>query len=195
MIDRAPLPIFTIGHSTRSLDEFLSLLDEFEVDCVLDVRRHPGSRAFPQYDSEALRESLTQAGVEYRHLAALGGRRSGHAKRSESNNTLWTNASFRRYADYAESEEFHEGLAELETLAREQRCALMCAEAVWWRCHRRIIADFLLARSYEVRHIMGPGKALSATLTPGAKVAASGVDYPAPDDCDTSAIAHQRTSS
>lgn len=184
-MDQSPLPIFTIGHSTRSLDEFLRLLDEFDVSCVLDVRRHPGSRAFPQYDSDTLCESLAKVDIDYRHLAALGGRRSGHAKRGESNNTFWTNASFRRYADYAETNEFQEGLRELETLAQEQRCALMCAEAVWWRCHRRIIGDFLLARGYDVQHIMGRGKAVPATLTSGASIRADGVIYPVPEAITT----------
>lgn len=174
----APDSIFTIGHSSRPLTDFLALLAESAVACVADVRRLPGSRAFPQYDADALRESLAQAGIDYVHMAALGGRRRRSLPADDTRNAMWRNASFRRYADYALTPDFAEGLAQLEARARRQCCAVMCAEAVWWRCHRRIIADHLIARGWKVMHIMGPDKIVPATLTPGAHVANGEVTYP-----------------
>ncbi len=170
--------IFTIGHSSRPLPEFLSLLDAAQIDCVVDVRRLPGSRAFPQYDANALTGSLRHAGHDYVHIPGLGGRRGRTLPTDDMRNALWRHASFRHYADYALSPAFRQALAELEALAQRQRCAVMCAEAVWWRCHRRIIADYLLARGHAVWHIMGPGKIVAADLTPGAMVADDAVTYP-----------------
>jgi uncharacterized protein (DUF488 family) len=129
----------------------------------------PRSRANPQFNADALPESLAAAGIRYRHLAALGGLRHHPKGAPASPNTLWQNAAFRNYADYAMTAPFRAGLDELCTLAEGERCAIMCAEAVWWRCHRRIIADYLLARGVAVHHIMGPGKRDPATLTPGAR--------------------------
>ena len=127
-----------------------------------------------------LEETLAAAGIAYRFLPALGGRRHGRAESSP--NTLWRNDSFRAYADYAGTGEFRAGLAELCALTGEHRCAIMCAEAVWWRCHRRIIADYLLTAGFEVVHILGPGKLTPATLTPGARPSADGgLVYPAED--------------
>lgn len=163
-------PIFTIGHSTRPLAEFLDLLAEPRIECVVDVRRLPGSRAYPQYDAAALRASLRQAGIDYWHLAALGGLRRAAEAPAQADDAFWTNPSFRRYAAYAQTAAFAEGLQALEARAVEQRCTLMCAEAVWWRCHRRIIADYLLAHGRHVLHMMGPGKLVPATLTLGAVV-------------------------
>ena len=175
----APLPIFTIGHSTRPLEEFLGLLAESNIGCVVDVRRLPGSRAYPQYDAEALRASLHDAGIDYWHLTALAGLRRASEVPAASESAFWTNASFRRYAAYASTAAFAEGLRSLEMRAATQRCALMCAEAVWWRCHRRIIADYLLARGHAVMHIMGPGKVVAAELTAGAQVVDGTPCYPA----------------
>lgn len=158
------------------------LLDESHVACVVDVRRLPGSRAFPQYDADALRESLAQAGIDYVHMTALGGRRGRSLPADDMRNALWRNASFRHYADYALTPPFAGALQQLEARAEQQRCALMCAEAVWWRCHRRIIADHLLARGHTVCHIMAPGKVVPATLTPGARVENGSVTYPPTDD-------------
>lgn len=171
-------PVFTIGHSNRSVTELVALLGEAGADLVADVRAFPRSRANPQFNGPALREDLAGAGVAYRYLPALGGRR--HGRRDDSPNMLWRNESFRAYADYAGTAEFRAGLEELCTLAGEHRCAIMCAEAVWWRCHRRIIADYLLAAEFAVVHILGPGQLTPATLTPGARKSADGgLVYPA----------------
>jgi uncharacterized protein (DUF488 family) len=164
---------FTIGHSTRAADEFVALLEAAAIRVVADVRKMPGSRANPQYDGDRLCRTLAKSGIRYRHIAPLGGLRSRQGA-MPSPNTFWQNRSFRNYADYALTVEFREGLDELMRLGREQCCAVMCAEAVWWRCHRRIIADYLLVAGYEVFHIMGPGQTHPASLTPAARPNASG---------------------
>jgi len=172
-------PVFTIGHSTRSVAELVELLGEAAADLLADVRAFPRSRTNPQFNGPELERALAPAGITYRYLPALGGRR--HAGQGPSPNMLWKNESFRAYADYAGSREFRAGLEQLCALAGEHRCAVMCAEAVWWRCHRRIIADYLLAAGFEVVHIMGSGKLTPAALTPGARrAAAGGLVYPAP---------------
>ncbi len=164
--------IFTIGHSTRSVAEFVALSREVEVDFIADVRSFPRSRAMPQFDIETLPSALATDGIGYRHFPALGGRRHHAEGAPPSTNRLWRVLSFRNYADYAETAAFRSGLDELLTLSLEHRCAIMCAEAVWWRCHRRIIADYLLACGTPVEHIMGLDKLNSATITPGARVMA-----------------------
>jgi uncharacterized protein (DUF488 family) len=170
-------PVFTLGHSNRSSAELIALLGEAAAELVADVRLFPRSRANPQFNGPALQQELARAGVGYRHLPALGGRRHG---RKESPNTLWRNDSFRAYADHAATAEFRAGLADLCALAGARRCAVMCAEAVWWRCHRRIIADYLLVAGFEVVHVLGPGKLTPATLTPGARPSPDGgLVYPA----------------
>lgn len=161
--------VLTIGHSTRPIDEFIRLLQQAEVTLVVDVRSFPRSRTNPQFNTEGLRDSLASAGIGYIHLRALGGRRHRPRDAPPSPNQLWRQEAFRNYADYALTEAFRAGLNELESLARAQRCAIMCSEAVWWRCHRRIISDYLLADGVQVAHIMGPGKIDPATLTPGAR--------------------------
>ncbi|MGH7097101.1 MAG: DUF488 family protein [Stellaceae bacterium] len=175
-----PAPtILTIGHSTRGLVEFVGLLRESGAALLADVRSFPRSRANPQFNAETLAPALAVERIGYRHLPALGGRRGRRRDAPPSPNTLWQMAAFRNYADYAMTEPFRAGLAELLMLARAQRTAMMCAEAVWWRCHRRIIADYLLARGIPVAHIMGPGKIVAATPTPGAQSQADGtVLYP-----------------
>ena len=171
-------PVFTIGHSTRTAAELIALLGEAAADLVADVRAFPRSRTNPQFNGPQLRETLAAAGIAYRFLPALGGRR--HGRKEASPNTLWRNESFRSYADYAATAEFRTGFDELRDLAAGHRCAIMCAEAVWWRCHRRIIADYLLTAGFEVVHILGPGKLTPATLTPGAQPAGDGgLVYPA----------------
>jgi uncharacterized protein (DUF488 family) len=176
----APL-ILTIGHSTRSITELVELLRQASVDLLVDVRTVPRSRANPQFNSDTLPRSLTAAGIGYRHLAALGGLRGRRKDGMPSPNTLWRSDAFRNYADYASTGAFRTGLDELKALAHDRRCAIMCAEAVWWRCHRRIIADYLLAQGIAVAHIMGPGKIEAATLTPGARPLADGtILYPSP---------------
>jgi uncharacterized protein (DUF488 family) len=175
--------IHTIGHSTRTAAELVALLREGGVDLVADVRRFPRSRTNPQFNADALGPALQRDGIGYRHLAALGGRRSAADANAPSRNTLWREAAFRAYSDYAETDEFRTGLEALLALAREKNVAIMCAEAVWWRCHRRIVTDYLLARGVEVRHILGPGKIEPAKLTPGAVVEPQGkLSYRDPEE-------------
>ncbi len=179
--ERAAPRVFTIGHSTRTVAELVELLQQVNVDMLVDVRSFPRSRAMPQFNTDVLPEALSAEGIAYRHLRALGGRRHHPKGAPPSENTLWRVMAFRNYADYAETEPFHAGLSALLALARETRCAIMCAEAVWWRCHRRIIADYLLVRGISVAHIMGVGQITPATLTPGAHAEGDGtVRYPAP---------------
>lgn len=175
--------IFTIGHSTRTIADFVALLQQVDVDLLVDVRSIPGSRATPQFNIETLPDSLAGEGIGYEHLRSLGGRRHHKKGAPPSTNTFWRVLAFRNYADYAETDAFRAGLDELVALAREHSCAIMCAEAVWWRCHRRIISDSLLARGVPVEHIMGLGQVTLATLTPGARVLADGtLRYPPPDE-------------
>jgi uncharacterized protein (DUF488 family) len=174
----SPPPVFTIGHSTHPLEVFVGLLQAHAVACVVDVRRLPGSRRFPQYDGPALEASLAPLGIGYIHLAALGGRRGRSLPAGSSPNGFWQNASFRRYADYAMGGDFHAGLGQLLELSSRQRCALMCAEVLWWRCHRRIITDYLLAAGRTVCHIDGNGRAGLATMTPAAERAGDHLVYP-----------------
>jgi uncharacterized protein (DUF488 family) len=161
--------IYTIGHSTRPIDELVGMLRENGVDLLVDVRTVPRSRFNPQFNGEALAAPLKAEGIGYVQLRALGGLRHHPKGAPPSPNTLWHNASFRAYADYAMTAAFREGLAELRGLAEQHRPAIMCAEAVWWRCHRRIITDYLLAGGALVRHIKAPGKCEDASLTPGAE--------------------------
>jgi uncharacterized protein (DUF488 family) len=175
--------VFTIGHSTHSLAEFVTLLRQVDVTMIVDVRSFPRSRATPQFNNDTLPPALAVAGIEYRHLGALGGRRHHPKGAPPSLNRYWRVEAFRSYADYAETGEFRAGLNALRELTRDHNCAIMCAEAVWWRCHRRIITDYLLAGGMHVEHIMGLDQVVSATLTPGAYVLADGsIRYPGPDD-------------
>ena len=164
-----PPAFWTIGHSTRSLPELTELLREAGVTLLVDVRTVPRSRTNPQFNTDSLPQALEPAGIGYRHIAALGGLRSRRRGSPPSPNDFWENASFRNYADYAATGDFREGLESLLRLGETHRCAIMCAEAVWWRCHRRIIADYLIAGGHAVTHIMGPGKSESARLTPAAR--------------------------
>jgi uncharacterized protein (DUF488 family) len=171
----SPLIVLTIGHSTRSLQEFLALLQAHGVACVADVRTVPRSRHNPQFDQSLLPDSLKQAGVGYVHLPGLGGLR--HARR-DSVNLGWRNASFRGYADYMQTPEFKRSLDELIALASQQPTALMCAEAVPWRCHRSLIADALLVRGIRTEDIMSPTRRQVHSLTPFAKVQGTTITYP-----------------
>ncbi len=155
-----PATLWTIGHSTRTLDEFLTLLGEYRIEAVADVRRFPGSRRCPHLAGEAMAGALPAHGIAYRWIPQLGGRRRAHR---DSPNTAWRNASFRAYADHLGTPEFAEGLDELLGLASQKRTAMMCAEAVWWRCHRSIISDVLKLRGIEVIHIID---ATHATVHP-----------------------------
>jgi uncharacterized protein (DUF488 family) len=172
--------VYTIGHSTRSIEQFIALLAEHGVELLVDVRRFPGSRRHPQFESAALAASLAEAGIAYLHAEALGGRRSS-GKSAASPNTAWRNDAFRAYADYMATPEFRRALDRLVALSAERAAAVMCAEAVPWRCHRRLITDALLARGIPVADIVGPGPAAPAHLSEHAVVSADGlVVYPAP---------------
>lgn len=162
------LPFFTIGHSNRSLDEFIELLWSAEIELLADIRKMPMSRANPQFNETTLPDALAAVQISYTHLAALGGLRGKTPRLASDINGYWTNKSFHNYADYALSEPFRAGLARLRDEGHRRRCAMMCSEAVWWRCHRRIVADYLLAAGETVIHIMGEGRQESARLTPGA---------------------------
>ncbi len=175
--------IFTIGHSTHAIAELVALLRQVGVDLLVDVRSIPRSRTNPQFNADALPDALVDAGISYRHLPALGGLRHRTKGAMPSLNTLWRVAAFRNYADYAATDAFRRGLDELRALARDDCCAIMCAEAVWWRCHRRIIADYLLAEGVPVAHIMGHNKIDPAKLTPGVRSLPSGtLIYPAVEE-------------
>lgn len=165
----AAFPFFTIGHSTRPLDTFVGLLMEARVTRIVDVRTIARSRTNPQYNSETLPASLDAFGIGYEHIAALGGLRGHQRDVPENVNGFWENRSFHNYADYAMGESFHTGFSRLRDLGHGERCAIMCAEALWWRCHRRIIADYLIAAGEEVFHILGSGQIKPAAMTPAAR--------------------------
>lgn len=159
--------IWTIGHSTHPIEEFLGWLSSFTITDLADVRSLPGSNKFPQFNQEQLAKTLKENGITYHYFKNLGGRRKYNA---DSKNTIWRNKSFRAYADYMETPEFKEALTELKELASSKRTAVMCAEAVWWRCHRSMIADALKAKGWEVEHIMGEGKTTEHPYTQPAKI-------------------------
>jgi uncharacterized protein (DUF488 family) len=171
-------PVFTIGHSTRPIPEFVHVLRTGPADMVVDVRTVPKSRRNPQYNEDALGEELAPYQLGYTRIAGLGGLRGKSHEVPPEVNGFWDNQSFHNYADYALSDEFAAALDDLLELSSERRCALMCAEAVWWRCHRRIIADYLLARGRAVLHLMADGRAVPAKLTPGAKIDGNAILYP-----------------
>jgi uncharacterized protein (DUF488 family) len=171
---------FTIGHSTRTLAKFVDLLRESNVDLVVDVRFMPRSRTNPQFNLETLPEGLAPWRIGYKHMAELGGLRGKQRLAESSPNAYWRGRSFRNYADYALTEPFASGLAQLREQGSQHRCTIMCAEAVWWRCHRRIITDYLLAAGEQVMHILGTSQVEEARLTPGAVLRDDGtVVYPA----------------
>jgi uncharacterized protein (DUF488 family) len=178
--------IWTIGHSTREIDNFISLLQENGIKLVADVRMFPGSKRYPQFNHESLASSLGHSGIRYEHLPELGGRRK---TRPDSRNTAWRNASFRGYADYMETKEFRNGIARLLDLATGRvrptgglaneagPTAIMCAEAVWWRCHRSLISDYLKARGVDVIHILDAGKTEPHPYTSAARIVAGELSY------------------
>lgn len=166
--------IWTIGHSTRDWKDFLELLNSFQIQTLVDVRSYPGSRKFPQFNRENLGEELPKEQIQYILLKKLGGRRKSNP---DSKNTVWRHPSFRSYADYMETEDFREGIAELEEIACQSRVAYMCSEAVWWRCHRSMISDYLKAEGWEVLHIMGLENAPEHPFTAPAKVANGELEY------------------
>ena len=174
--------IWTIGHSTRAIDGFISLLKENEIKLLADVRAWPGSKRYPQFNKDALTESLSAHRIRYEHFPELGGKRK---TKPDSRNTAWRNASFRGYADYMESEQFQKGVQRLLTFGKSDgweavtpwRTAIMCAEAVWWRCHRSLIADYLTARGVQVLHILATNKVEPHTYTPAARIVNGELSY------------------
>ena len=162
-------PFYTIGHSTRTINEFVGLLRANGVTLVADVRTVPRSRTNPQYNADVLPEEMATFDIGYSHIAELGGLRGKQPDVSPSINALWKNKSFHNYADYAMGDSFHSGLTRLRALGEMHCCAIMCAETLWWRCHRRIIADYLMAAGETVLNILGPGKVEPARLTAGAR--------------------------
>ena len=169
--------IWTVGHSTRGIDEFISLLKANEIKVLADVRAWPGSKRYPQFNKDALAESLSAHGIRYEHFPELGGKRKS---KPDSRNTAWRNASFRGYADYMETEQFRKGIECLLDVAAESGAtAIMCAEAVWWRCHRSLVADYLKARGLEVMHILGANKIEQHRYTSAARIVDGELSYEA----------------
>ncbi len=169
--------VWTVGHSTHSLDQFLGLLAAHDIEVVADVRRYPGSRRWPHFARGALAQGLAARGVGYDWFPELGGRR---APRADSANTAWRSSGFRGYADYMATEPFAEGLARLADLGCGLRTAIMCAEAVWWRCHRALIADALRWAGFEVYHILGPTSSVLHPYTSAARIRGGLLSYAAP---------------
>ncbi len=171
-------PIFTVGHSTRSIPQFAELLRCGQVSFVVDVRTVPRSRRNPQFNEDVLGSELGEHQVGYARMAGLGGLRGRSLDVPKAVNAFWENDSFHNYADYALSDEFADALGQLLEVSSTRRCAIMCAEAVWWRCHRRIIADYLLACGRTVFHLMGSDRREEAHLTEGAEATDGKVLYP-----------------
>ena len=168
------LAIWTIGHSTRTIEEFIGILRHNHIDILVDVRHFPGSRRFPHFHKIAMRDALVTAGIRYEHLVELGGRRPVHR---DSHNVAWRNASFRSYADYMETQPFRDGVDRLLAIARAGRTAIMCSEAVWWRCHRSMIADYLKAIGVHVFHILGTKKVQEHKYTSPAQLVGGRLSY------------------
>lgn len=166
--------VWTVGHSTRSLEDFLALLAEHRIEAVADVRRYPGSRRWPHFARESLAQALEPRGLAYLWLPELGGRRR---PAPDSPNTAWRNASFRGYADYMATDAFAEGLDRLVNLGSGLRTAVMCAESLWWRCHRGLIADVLRWSGFDVVHILGPGSTVSHPYTAAARIVRGHLTY------------------
>lgn len=175
------LQLFTIGHSTHPFDQFLALLAQHEIEALADIRRFPGSRKFPQFNQDNLESALPKEGIEYSWLQALGGRR-GKQSNTTSENLGLRNASFRNYADYMQTEEFRDGVKQLLELGQARPTAFMCSESVFWRCHRRLVSDYLLVQGIGVQHIMPSGELHPHTLTEVASVKNGQLRYPPPDD-------------
>ena len=171
---RNQISLWTIGHSTLSIEDFINRLMSFEIQLLADVRSFPGSRRFPHFNQETLSVSLLDAGIRYEHFSELGGRRRA---RPDSLNIAWRNESFRGYADYMETNEFREGIDRLLEIASTHRTAIMCSEAVWWRCHRSLISDYLKVKGIEVNHIMSIGKAESHPFTSAARIVNGELSY------------------
>ncbi|HET7931634.1 MAG TPA: DUF488 domain-containing protein [Rhodanobacteraceae bacterium] len=171
-----PETLWTIGHSTRSLDEFIALLQTNRIEALADVRHFPGSRKYPHFNVEPLQHALRAAAIDYMPFSELGGRRK---VQPDSPNTAWRHPAFRGYADYMQTEAFHEGIERLKALATRQRSAIMCAEAVWWRCHRSLISDLFKLHGTRVLHITGPAAPREHPYTSAAHVLDGRLDYTA----------------
>lgn len=171
-----PEALWTIGHSTRSIDDFIALLRDNRIEVLADVRHFPGSRKYPHFNAESLRYTLPAAGIACESFTELGGRRK---VQPDSPNTAWRHPAFRGYADYMQTEAFHAGIERLKTLASKQRTAIMCSEAVWWRCHRGLISDVFKLNGTRVLHIIGPGEPKEHPYTSAAHVANGRLDYSA----------------
>jgi uncharacterized protein (DUF488 family) len=182
---RAKLPpMFTVGHSTRTIEAFVDLLRAGHVERVVDIRSIPRSRTNPRYNLDALPDELASFQIAHTQIPELGGLRKKSKLVDPKTNAFWQNRSFHNYADYALSEEFEKGLAQLEDLSSGQRCAIMCSESVWWRCHRRIVADYLLSRGRQVCHLMGDNRVEPARMTPGARPRGTKLIYPVASPAD-----------
>lgn len=166
--------LFTIGHSTRELEEFLDLLKQNKIEKLIDIRRFPGSRKYPQYNQDNLKKSLEKNDIIYEHALGLGGRRKPH---EDSKNTVWKNKSFQAYADYMETDEFAKAIAELKDEAKQITTVIMCSEAVWWRCHRSMISDYLKAQGWDVEHILSPTNIQEHPYTAPAKIVDGKLTY------------------
>lgn len=169
-----PEMLWTIGHSTRTIEEFIALLKDNRIEVLADVRHFPGSRKYPHFNVEPLKHALQEAGIDYEPFTELGGRRKVLA---DSPNTGWRNAAFRGYADYMQTDAFHAGIERLKTLANGKRTAIMCAEAVWWRCHRGLVSDVFKLHGTQVLHVMGPGEPREHPYTAAAHVVDGRLDY------------------
>lgn len=169
-----PAIIYTIGHSTHSIDVFLSMLESYDIKTIVDIRRFPGSRKFPQFNQDNLKIVLEEAGIQYISMLELGGRRKPD---NNSKNTIWKNESFRGYADYMETAAFENAVVKLEKIALKQTTAYMCSEALWWRCHRSMVSDYLKAKGWTVLHIMNIAKVQEHKYTEPARIVDEKVYY------------------
>lgn len=168
------MTIWTIGHSTRTLEELVEMLHSFQIKAVVDIRSYPGSGRYPHFNKEALEVSLPANKLLYFHIKDLGGRRKTDP---DSKNTIWRHAAFRGYADYMETASFRDGIKQLEEIAMQQRTAYMCSEAVWWRCHRSMVSDFLKVGGWKVLHIMDVGKSVEHPFTQPATIVDGTLTY------------------
>ena len=166
--------IYTIGHSTRTLEHFIAMLQSFSIEMLVDIRSYPGSKRYPHFNKENLEISLPEKNINYIHLKSLGGRR---ATKPDSKNTGWRHPAFRGYADYMETDEFKKGIEELEQIAIKQKTAYMCSEAVWWRCHRSLVSDYLKLNGWMVYHIMEINKSEEHHYTQPAKIIDGKLSY------------------
>ena len=166
--------IYTIGHSIKTLERIIAMLQSFNIEMLVDIRSYPGSKRYPHFNKENLEISLPEKNISYTHLKSLGGRR---ATKQDSKNTGWRHPAFRGYADYMETDEFKKGIAQLENIAIKQRTAYMCSEAVWWRCHRSLVSDYLKLNEWQVYHIMEINKAEEHRYTQPAKIINGKLSY------------------